>query len=95
MALLKLTDLSNGFSGEYWRITRLNINYLLKEAEATLSLYKDFFTRQSNDGAIINHNVFVWENEDFPLDISNSDPRVIIYQKIKETNAFFNNAQDI
>jgi hypothetical protein len=83
MALLKTTQLENGYSAEYYRIIRIN-NFIDGSAEILLALYKDKEIRDANPSAYVSIKTF-----NFPIPKSfliNGNAFEYAYSKISESN---------
>lgn len=82
MALQKTKELDNGFSGDYWRIAEININFARRDSHVSLWLYKDLAARQAEKLPVWSTN-FDWFGEDFPFNEDEpQNEREIAYSKI-------------
>ena len=83
-------ELDNGFTAEYWKITKIEFNSINETSIVELSLFKDQVARDAGKERIL-FKSFSWNSNDFPFTVSALDadnPYVIAYAKIVIYNEF-------
>lgn len=86
MALLKQVELASGISGEYWRVTRVNINRLDDTAAVEMRLYLDAEARSAGKDEIRTEWFYL---EQVDLDaLRGTDPVAATYTRLKQLPEF-------
>ena len=103
MALQLSHEAPNGFSGNYWKIMQVEVDYNRGEAYCNLCLFKDA-AASAADKAPIYNSEWTWSGADFTgwfdaatLDVVSQNPQERAYVKIKaETTPIdFSTATDV
>jgi len=90
MALKMSKELDNGFTAEYWKITKIDFNVLNEVSFVELSLYKDAAARTSGKDRVL-AKTYSWNGDDYPFSsdaMDNDNPITIAYTKIKTLDEF-------
>lgn len=96
MALKKKIELPNGFEGEYWVISQINIDWINRLSHLELRLFKNEEFRHKGDQIIpISVKHFDWKFDDFKFDVKTGNIFKIAYEKIKKDDDFFKDAEDV
>ena len=87
MALQLSKEVESGFSGSYWRIVELKLEFKVLQATVSIFLYKDKQARIDEKREISSYE-FNWKNVDYPFSVAAMDklddnPIKIAYNKIK------------
>lgn len=83
MALHLTQAYPNGFSGDYWKICDVHVDYLNQRSSVTLLLYKDKATRMANfTTGMMGQFQRNWNDTAFPFTDISTDPREVAYQKL-------------
>jgi len=78
MGLQKSLELETGVSGNYWKITRMNADYINNTIGVQLSLYKDKATRDANKSPMNNNDYKI------VLETDSDVTREAVYTKLKD-----------
>jgi hypothetical protein len=105
MAFIKSTPLPNGTVGNYWKITRSEINFLARTAQINFGLLASKEFNDSNYEAtedrrkllIGDEKVIHFSSDDFPFTkeaLEGNDIKAVAYSACKAKETFFADATD-
>lgn len=87
MALLKTYEIESGVSGSYWKITKIEIDFVRKISHVYIYMYLNKEARLENRDPLTVKD-FEWIGDDFPFSDIKEDIRVMAYDKLKTDNLF-------
>lgn len=105
MALIKIKELENGISGNYWKIIKVEVDFLQRTAEIWLGLLKDKTFNDErydkpeyeNSALLLKAERIQFGPENFPFTkeaIEGTNIKAVAYNAIKAYSEYFIDSQD-